>query len=354
MSLLLSEKGVFVVAAETTYNTDAIDSALAADEDITFLAVNSGVSLEAVDEQYEPDRFRPGADGVAHTMIPDHNALEVSGPLKGPASVGVAGGEAPYYAALLKCANLAEEITEATSAVYSLSTANTDSVSAYLYLRNAEDNNHRLNFLTGGRGSMSFDFAVKTEAMWTAQIFGASSNDWSDDLAFFDSDGQPALDAAESSLTYLGTATKDDAPRMICRAMTLTLGATPYPVSSASLDLAWTTSPREAVTADQAVSKWINTRGSRPNGNLSLTDGATAYDDVLSKWRAGTEATLTIVLDDGTQKITFAMPNVQLGPPNGTDAGGIKAFDIGYFVNGDFDTHPFGDNSLTITYEASA
>ena len=352
MSLMLFNQGVFIAMPEDNYGTDAIDAALQADDNVTYLSVNSGVSLEPVYEQFEPDRFRSSHDGVEHTQIASHSALEVTGPLKGPRSVGTAGGEAPNYRAFLRAANLKEAIVSATSATYSLQTANTDSLSAYLYVRNAEDGNFRLNHLTGGRGSMTFDFATNSEATWSSSIMGLGAAKYTDDLAYFDSDGQPAIDLSGTALTYAGTAALDLAPRMICQSMTLTLGATTYAASTASLDLAWTTTPREAMTASQTVSKLINTRGSgsRPNGNLAVADAA-AYDDILSKWTESTSAALTIVLSDGTQKITFSMPSVQLGEPSASDNGGVRNWDIGYFVNGDWSSNPIDATSLTITYE---
>lgn len=355
MSLMLFDKGVLIAVAETTYGTDAVDAAFTANDDVTYLAVNTGVSLEKQTVQFEPSRLRPSAAGVAHTMISDHNVLEVSGPLKAWAG-GTAGNEAPFYAPFLKACNFAETIVSATSATYALKTANSDSVTVYFYVRNAEDDNFRLNYLTGGRGNISFNFAVNTEATWAATILGASANDWSNDLTFFDSSDQPALDKAGSALTYSGTASRDSATRMICQSMTLTVGGTSYPVASATLDCAWGTTPVRTVQASPTVSKLINTRedGSRPNGTLQLIDGETAYEDVLTKWDASTEAALVISLDDGTNDITFTAPKIQMGPPAATNTGGVRAFDIPFFVNEDRSSAPFGDNDLTIVYQAGA
>ena len=357
MSLQLFDKGVFAVASEATYNTDGIDSILQADEDLTFLSVNATPSIDAVDAMVESSQFRAAHDGIAHSMIRDHNTLSVAFPLAGPTAVGVSGGEAPAYAPILKACNLKEEIVDATSAIYTLNTANIDSLTAYMWIRNAENNNHRLNSITGARGSATFNWAIKEEATCSAEFLGASSNDWSDSLAYFDSDSQPLLDASGSALTYLGTASKDAAPIMKCVAMVVTFGGTTYPISSGSLDLGWSTvSARESVTAAQAVTKLINTRGSgaRPQGSFSLADGGAAYDDILSKWRAATEAAFVVTLDDGTQKITFTMPKVQLGVPARSDAGGLAQFDLDFYLNGDYAGSAGGNNSLTIAYAESS
>lgn len=355
MSLMLFDKGVVIALSESAYGTDAVDAAFSGNDNVTYLAVNTGVSLEKQTVQFEPSRLRASASGVKHTMIADHNVCEISGPLKAWRG-GTSGNETPYYDAILKACNFDETVTDGTSAVYALKTTNSDSATIYFYVRNAEDGNWRLNYLTGGRGNMSFNFAVNAEATWSSTILGASANDWTDDRAYFDSDDEPALNKAGSSLTYTGTASRDDADRMICQSMTLTVGGTSYPVASATLDCAWTTTPVRVVTADPTVSKLINVRedAARPNGTLQLVDGATAYDDVLSKWDASTEAALVISLDDGTNDITFSAPALQLGAPGATNSGGIRAFDIPFFLNGDYGSAPFGDNDLTITYQAGA
>jgi|AKVG01.1.fsa_nt_gi hypothetical protein len=355
MSLMLFDKGVLVGASETTYNTDAVGAALTANEDITYLAVNEGVNMQRVDEQFTPSRLRASISGVAHTMIPDHNSLEFSAPLKAWRG-GTSGNETPYYDWVLKACNFTEAVTDATSAVYTLQTTNSNSASVYYYVRNAEDGKHRLMFLTGGRGNISFNFAVKQEATYSTTMLGASNNDWSDDLAFFDSSSEPALDSSGSSITYTGTASRDDADRTICRSITFTVGGTTYPVNNLSLDCAMTSTPVELMTASQAASKIINVRegNTRANGSFQLIDGATAYEDMLTKWKASTEAALVVSLDDGTNDITFNAPNIQLGPPQRTNVGGIAATDLTFFLNGDYSSDPFGDNELTITYQAGA
>lgn len=351
---LLSEKGVVIGATENTYGTDAVGADLAANNNVVYLAVNEGVQLQRVDDLFEPARLRAAHDGVAHTMIANNNTFQATGPLKAWRG-GTSGNETPFYDWLLKACGFSEEVTDGPSAVYTLVTGGHDSASIYHYMRDDNDT-WRLNYLTGGRGNMSFNFEVGSEATWTANVVGASSNDYGDNLAFFDSDGDPALDAGGSSLTYTGSASRDDADRNICRNITATVGGTTYGIANLTLDLAWTVTPKRVMTAAQSTSKVILTRsaGSRPNGTLLLMDGDTQYDDLKTKWKNGTELELVISLDDGTNDTTFNAPKMQFGPPTPQDVNGIIGWQVPFYLNGDWATNPIDGNSLTLTYQAGA
>lgn len=354
-SLLSSQYAAWLVASESVYGTDAINAAIDADANLTYLDLNNPSTITPVTELFEPDRVRASHSGVPHSTIKSHMAVELSGPLKGKIAAG-AGNEAPHYSPLLLASNFAETVVSATSATYALKTAQQGSFSAYQYRRNLEDNLWRIIYATGVRGSMNFQFETNVEPTFT--FSGLSNNwvDWSNDLAFFDTaDDQPILKkdgTTDISAAYTGTAAKDVVPRVLCQSMTLTVGGTTYPLGSINLDLAWNVAPLNTMNAAATNQRTLLTRGSasRPNGSMQLLDGAAAFEDVLTKYIANTEAQLVIVAANATSTITFTMPKIQLGVPNIADVGGIAGLDLPYFVQGNFAALPHGDNGLTVAY----
>jgi hypothetical protein len=105
----------------------------------------------------------------------------------------------------------------------------------------------------------------------------------------------------------------------------------------------------------------MRTRGDDSNigGNIALSmvgtveaDYADAFDDVLTKYQASTEAAIAIVLTGATSQVTFAMPKIQFARPAERADNNVMAWDLGYTANGDYGAAIFGDNDLTITYEA--
>ena len=360
-SLLSSQYAVWILASEGTYGTDAIETILDADGALTYLDLDNPSSMIPVSELFEPDRVRASHSGVPHSVINNHMAVELSGPLKGKEAAG-AGNEAPLYSPILLASNFAETVVSATSATYALKTAQQGSFTAYHYRRNLEDNLWRLVYGYGIRGSTKLSFGVNVEPTFTFGGLSANWVDWSNDLAFFGTGGaggvltdQPILEndgTTDISASYTGTAAKDTVARVLCHTMTITLGATTYPLTSLDLDLAWNVAPLNTMNNAATNAKTLLTRGSssRPNGTFLLLDGATAYEDVLTKSVAGTEAALQVIASNATSSIQLDAAKVQLGIPTLSDQNGVAGFEVPFFLAGNFASNPHGEGDLTLTY----
>lgn len=353
MGILTSDKGILILIEESTYGTDSVDTALNANTNITYLAIDSDADIAPVYEQFRPNRLRPGQDGIAHVMVADHNTWTINGGMRG----GSGADHTPKYSAILKACGFAETVSAGTSTTYKLNTSNDASFTAYLYRRTFAGA-HRLIHCEGALGNMSFEFAVKSEPHYSASGMAASADDWSIERSYFNgSTGKPDMDKDGNAVAYTGTVDYDTSEQIICQSITLTVGGTTYPVSEGTLDCGMSVGAIESMTAAQAACRIVRSRGDGANasGNLKLQmcDGGTALDDALTKWKASTEAALSIVLTGANQKITFALPKIQLTRPTPGDTAGATSWDIGYVVNGDHAASPFADNGILITYAAA-
>ena len=70
--------------------------------------------------------------------------------------------------------------------------------------------------------------------------------------------------------------------------------------------------------------------------------------DVFGKWLAGTEEALSIVLDDGTDVITFSAPKLQRTNVQEGDRSGLQIDDVSFACN-----PSSGDDEFTIAFSAS-
>lgn len=345
-----SRYGLGAWASEAAYATNQINADLVADVDVTYQQFNE-FSIKAVPTFFRPPRVRPSHDVDPHVLLEDHQEATIRAPITGKSG---AAGTVPFWAALLLAWNFKETIDPGVDVQYDLATAAQAGFSGAKWERNLSDGNFRANQIQGGRGNASFAWEMRKEGEFNSTIMGVGYNDWTDDLAFFDAAGQPLLDLAGVALPggYTGTATAAAKNPLICKSMGIDVGGLTYPVRSASLDLAWTTSPVESVTASQCISEWLNVRaeGAAPNGRFSLIDADAVFDDVLTKYRAATEASLFVSLTDGVDTVRFDMPKIQFGFPEGADAGGLRAWEIPYFCNGDFASSILGDNSVKVTF----
>jgi hypothetical protein len=348
--ILSADKSVWVVRAESTYNTDAIDAAIDANTDLTYLAVLSGSSIGPSPDSFRPNQVRASQDGVAHTHVERGGNITLNVPVRG----GVGTPNTPNYFSLLDAAGLNVAVG-ASSTVCTIQTANDSSVTLYQYRRNISNDNWRLQRALGSRLTMSAEGAMNTEANFAFTGRCTNNPEWTVDRAYFNSSDEFALDYSGSAVTYTGAATADTAERMICKSMTLTVGGTTYPCSAFSFDLGFSVADLDALTGT-APAVIIRDRGDGANisGNLALemvdSTYGTAFDDVLTKYQASTEAALQIVISGSTRKLTIDMPKIQFTRPTERPVSGAMGWDVGFTANGDFGSAPFGDNGIVLTY----
>lgn len=349
--ILSADKSVWVVRSESTYGTDAIDAAIDANTDLTYLAVLSGSSIAPSPDSFRPNQVRASQDGVASTFVQRGGNITLNVPVRG----GVGTPNTPNYWPLLDIAGLDVAIG-ASSTVCTIKTANDSSATLYHYRRNISNDNWRLQRALGSVLTLSAEGAMNAEA--TMAFTGRCVNhpEWTVDRAYFNASDEFALDYSGNAVTYTGAATADTAERMICKSMTLTVGGTTYPCSAFSFDLGFSVADLDALTGT-APAVVIRDRGDGANvsGNLALemVDSSAygaAFDDVLTKYQASTEAALQIVISGSTRKLTIDMPKIQFTRPTERPTNGAMGWDVGFTANGDFGSAPFGDNGVVLTY----
>jgi len=346
MSILSSRYGVVMFASEDTYGTDQIDADLNANTDVVYQLVEE-CNITPVGTINRPAIIRSTHDVSEHAYIQNGASVSMTGLLTGKES---AAGDAPVYNAVLKAANLAETVNASTSVVYNAQTERQAGMTVVRHRFDLDTGKSRMVFTTGVIGNVSFSMAANELARWTFDGTGIEFNPMSDDLQYFEeSTVKPLLDNGGDSVTYTGTYGYSAKDPMVCKSMTVTVAGTTYNVSNINIDVAFGTGTLDTVNGATTYSQVFNTRGADApvSGSFNLVSSGTDYDDVLSKWPAGTAAALLFTVTDGTDTISFSIPNAQLGDPSGGDVNGIQTWDIPFYgaVNS-----TAGNDSITITY----
>lgn len=347
MSFLSSRYGVVMLATESTYGTDQIDADLNANTDVTYQLVEE-CSVTPVGSIVRPAVLRATHDNVEHAYIKNGANVSMTGLLTGKSG---AAGTAPAYAPVLKSANLKETVAASTSVTYN---AQTDRQAGMTVVRHHFEvdsaGKSRLVFTTGVIGNVSFSMNANDFARWSYEGQGVQFNAMSNDEQFFEaSTGKPLLDNGAGSVTYSGTYAYSAKDPIVCKSMTVTVGGTTYNVATVNIDVAFGTGELNTVNGATTRSQVFNTRGADApvTGSFQLVSSGTDYDDVLSKWPAGTAAAIVFTVTDGTDTISFSIPNAQLGDPGGGDVNGIQAWEIPFYgaVNS-----TAGNDSISIVY----
>ena len=333
MRILSSRYGIAICEEESVYGTDQVNADIVAGTNAFVYQPFTTCDITPVADQYEPDQLRGSASGIKHTQIPNHNTVSVTSPMRGKSA---AAGTAPNWAPLLKAANFSETVSPGVSVTYAPSTAAVAGASFWKYERELESGDYRAIRAYGCRGSMSFDFAISTEATLTWDGMSASFDDFTPARSYFAVDGTPALDYSGGATGGANTASYPDKDRLICQNATVTIGGNSYPIASLSLDMAWSMSPVQVMLGSPTTSKVLLTRAaaSRPNGTFQLVDGDTAYSDALADWQSSGEMAASLVFTNTTDTITFTIQKMQVGRPGPADVGGLRAWDIPFFLNG--------------------
>lgn len=335
-----------MVASEASYGTDQIDADLIANNDVVFQLVE-GCTVTPIGTIVRPAIIRATHDVSEHVYIENGASVSMSGLLTGKESTA---GDPPEYAAVLKASNFAETIVGATSATYNTATVRQDGMTVYKHEFGLDGTESRLTHTEGVQGNISFSLEANNFAKWAFSGTGSSFNKPTDDLQYFEaSSGKPLLDVDGAGITYTGAYGYSAKSPMICKSMTVTAGGTTYNVSTVNIDVAFGTGTLDTVNGVTTYAQIFNTRGddSPVTGSFLLVSSGADYDDVLSKWPAGTASALVFTVTDGTDTISFSIPNAQLGDPSGGDVSGVRTYEIPFFgaVNS-----TAGNDSLSITY----
>jgi hypothetical protein len=349
--ILSSQYGIFLAEIESAYGTDAVDAAITANDDIAYRTVMADSAIQNDSSFYRPDTLRPGQDGVKHARV----STSTSGTIRFPMRAGIGTPNTPACGIWLKCAGFTETVGSSDTA-YVQSTNVDTSVSVHEYRRNLNNANWRLIRLLGGIGSaFGFQATVGEEVMGEIQLLGNNDDEMTVDRAYFDADGDPALDYDGSAYTYTGSASAEDTTPFICKSITATFNGVTYPLSAITYASNLEGNPINTLNGATTNARSARGRGGTNNsgGNLALetNDLAAALDAALTAYQAGTEAALSVVVGDGTNQFTVSMPKAQLTQPSRRATGAAMGFDLGYVVNGDWATSPLGDNGVTITWD---
>lgn len=345
-NFLSSNYGLVMFATEATYKTDQIDADLNANTDVTYQLVEE-CTVTPTGTIVRPAIIRATHDVSEHAYIQNGASVTMSGLLTGKES---AAGDPPEYAAVLKAANLEETIAASTSATYNAATVRQAGMTVCKHEFGVDGTESRLTFTTGVIGNISFNLTANTYATWSFNGTGCEFNAPSADLQYFEaSTGKPLLDNGGGAVTYTGNYGYSSKSPMICKSMTVTVGGTTYNVSNVNIDVAFGTGTLDTVNGATTYSQVFNTRGDDApvTGSFQLVSSGADYDDLLSKWPAATAAALVFTVTDGTDTISFSIPNAQLGDPSNGDVNGIRAYDIPFFgaVNS-----TAGDDSFSVVY----
>ena len=348
--------------SESPYGTDRINEILTTGTlDIIYQDVRMNFDITPVVNIAEIDRARGSQSGVAHKTIPDRCTVAGDVALTGRAASG-AGNEAPFYAAFLKACGMKETIVSDTSATYRPATPQQAGATMYLWTRNLDDNNWRLVYTTGCRGSANFQFNVNQEAFFSFTGIGRFEGMVSDPAAFFNATtGAAALleDGTTPVTARSGGGVEQFAAKdpLVCTNMTVTIGGNTYCVQALNLDLGWTTDVKDCMGAASNVRTVYNTRGAaqRIAGSFTLIDGATAHDQVRDAYRDGDELAFSIVLTSGdgasgSDRVTISGSKMQIGVVSKAAAGGVQSNVVPFFLNGDW-SDLAQDDDFAIVYD---
>lgn len=361
MGALSSNQRIWFAALEAagSYRVNAVQAALAADTNLVALELLTGSQIQPAPAPVRPAVQRAGAAGNKSTFVKGISNATINANLRG----GLGANFVPVLDMFHQACGLDQVSSSAGVTTYSAKGTNDAGASLACYARAITGTGikHRLISGQGAVGSAVINVAAGQPATinYTMQI--PDHCEWSTEAAYWDAT-EPILDLAGDALTYLGTISQDNGELLICKSMVVTVGGTTYPISAATIDLAWAINAAQDVHRDPPVARIMRTRndGENINGSLALgmvgaveADYGVALDDVLTKYQASTEAALVITLIGATSRVTITMPKIQFARPAERDETGTLAWDLGYTANGDYASSIHGDNDITIAYAAA-
>lgn len=180
-------------------------------------------------------------------------------------------------------------------------------------------------------------------------LYGASGK-----VTFDGEDGKPMYCNFEFSgvwKTPVDTALPTFAPStalpLLMQGCTFTLGAEAIKINKYALDMGNVIVPRRDVAATGGIAYFMKSNF-LPMLSLDPEADLVAGYDYYGKWLAGTEAAVSVVLTDTTDKVTFSTPKVQTRELTEGDRDGIMIYDLNGQCNNDS-----GDDSVVITAAAA-
>jgi len=340
---------------ETTYNVDAIDTALSTAAPIQYLAVGADAALTPQFEAYRFDQLRASPSGIPFTPRENGGTFSVPVPLRG----GVGTTFEPLYGLFFEIAGMVKSNPDAVSTLYTSAGVFDKSATIYRYYRNTTDDEFRLQVATGCQGNFTIAGTAGEEAVLTPTGPTPSYPDISGvPAAFFDTSGDPALlkNGTTSIAPYGGAVTLDNGSKMRCVSQSIVVDGTVYPLSAWSLDHGVQATPVPTVNSADGIGCVAVSRSGNVTLNLALEacDGEVALNEILTAYRAGSEVNLAIGLANDVCEIVFDFPAIQFTMPTMRDQGGQAGWDVGAEASGDFTANKFGGNDYTILYKAAS
>lgn len=182
--------------------------------------------------------------------------------------------------------------------------------------------------LYGAMGTVKFTFPTRKRVLADWQFWGIYT--------------EPS-DVAILAPTYSTT------KPFVFTAETLTLGLWTPVVSELTFDLGNNVVKREDASKDAGLLTAVVTNR-KPVGTLNPEASLVAGVNHANKWLAMTEEALTVELDNGTDRVTFAAPKAQRTNVQEGDRDGIVTDEIDFQCN---KSAAAGDDELTIAFGAT-
>lgn len=363
---LLYTESRTTAARESTYGTDAVAAAIAANGALRY-ETYTDVQMEMKGAFLERDVRRGSFSNNRGVYLKKNLGVTISGyvPTNGTA------GDAPLgLDNLLVCCGFTET-DGGTSFTYALDTdfqgSASTSLSIWHWQRHVDAaNTWRAIYATGVRGSLNFSGSVGEFVSYT--FTGASNNfpdtsdtaafdGWSADLQWFDGSGGLNLDPDGTSTVYAGTETYDDPNFVYLEAATITVDGVQFPCSAFSIDIGNVVNEKEVTEANTVVDQVLIT-GRNVTGDFTLEDTGAAFEKALAIMLASSEVTATIVMSDrlsaASSTVTITMPDLQVrtvGGPN--DSNGLASWTVGFQANGDHATDGVADDEISIVWSTT-
>lgn len=354
--MLSSQYSAYLAVKEDTYNTDAVDAAITANEDLVYQAVETAGALTP-DERYEvPAQARPGEAAVKGSHIPTFGGINLPMFVRG----GVGANFEPENAWAFECAGWRKITNAGTSTVFTLGHRCDESATIYKYQRNLLDNNWRLARALGVIGQLNFSLANPgAELMMTLEGNSTNYPEWTIERAYFDSDDEPALAYDGSSYSYTGAATAAAGTRIQCIGATATYDGVDMPLESAQFQQSMSVAVLESIL--QAESTGSRVSRQRPDDsamvlnlafNMSDDTPGAFFAEALAGYQADEVAAVQFRFANATHRFTLDFPAVQLRRPTERPNGESMAWNMIGIVTAPTST-PFGEGAAVATFDAA-
>jgi len=375
MTLPFSNRKRYLADTQSSEATDAINSRIdgataIAPTDLVFQQIQSLSITPEGEGNDTPERHQWSASGARSTFIRHMASVEAEIPLLAgvTTSDAAAGGDdAPRYAPFLKAANLSEDKSVGSTAIYTPSTEEVvPGITVYQYHRNVQNSKSRLRWVTDLVGNLEFTMSAGDEA--TASFSGMgyfnelSGGTHFPEEDFFASgqlqalkDGSTTVSNGDSVTDTTNQSLADQNP-IIPKEMVVTFNGNTYHIDEATLDLGWSQDSIAAITNPEGQTPHYNTRGSgeQATGGFNLLDATAAnFDSLLTDYKQANSRKMVLTLKDirtaSPKEIKFELHNIQLEVPEEGENGNLASYQFNFKLHRDASTLA-GDDDLTITY----